>query len=99
LWQEERQLAAGWGVAISFCYCLKRHPGRRRNCVGRGRSQSGTGRAGITPKQLKNLLNRDGTDTLATIPNGIHAGLRREKCHGMFFFQAPGSGDGKRLFY
>jgi hypothetical protein len=52
-------------------------------------------------KQLKDLLNRDGADNLATLPNGIHSGLRREKCHGMFFyFQAPRSvGDGKRHFW
>ena len=52
-------------------------------------------------KQLKDLLNRDGADNLTTLPNGIHSGLRREKCHGMFFyFQAPRSvGDGKRHFW
>lgn len=51
-------------------------------------------------KQLKDLLNRDGTDTLTTLPNGIHSGLRREKCNGMFFyFQAPRSGEGKRHFW
>jgi superfamily II DNA or RNA helicase len=51
-------------------------------------------------KQLKDLLNRDGTDTLTTLPNGIHSGLRREKCYGMFFyFQAPRSGEGKRHFW
>ena len=41
-------------------------------------------------KQLKDLLNRDGASTLTSLPNGIHSGLRREKCYGMFFyFQAP----------
>lgn len=51
-------------------------------------------------KQLKDLLNRDGTDTLTTLPNGIHSGLRRAKCYGMFFyFQAPRSGEGKRHFW
>ncbi len=51
-------------------------------------------------KQLKDLLNRDGTNTLTTLPNGIHSGLRREKCYGMFFyFQAPRSGEGKRHFW
>jgi superfamily II DNA or RNA helicase len=51
-------------------------------------------------KQLKDLLNRGGADTLTTLPNGIHSGLRREKCHGMFFyFQAPRAGQGKRHFW
>src|SRR5439155_9370938 len=52
-------------------------------------------------KQLKELLNRDGANILTTLPNGIHSGLRREKCYGMFFyFQAPRSGgDGKRHFW
>jgi len=51
-------------------------------------------------KQLKDLLNRDGADTLTALPNGIHSGLRREKCYGMFFyFQAPRAGEGKRHFW
>lgn len=51
-------------------------------------------------KQLKDLLNRDGANALTALPNGIHSGLRREKCHGMFFyFQAPRSGEGKRHFW
>lgn len=52
-------------------------------------------------KQLKDLLNRDGANVLTTLPNGIHSGLRREKCNGIFFyFQAPRSGgDGKRHFW
>lgn len=52
-------------------------------------------------KQLKDLLNRDGANTLTTLPNGIHSGLRREKCYGMFFyFQAPrADGQGKRHFW
>ncbi len=52
-------------------------------------------------KQLKDLLNRDGASTLTALPNGIHSGLRREKCYGMFFyFQAPrSSGEGKRHFW
>lgn len=51
-------------------------------------------------KQLKDLLNRDGASTLTTLPNGIHSGLRRDKCYGMFFyFQAPRSGEGKRHFW
>jgi hypothetical protein len=51
-------------------------------------------------KQLKDLLNRDGANALTALPNGIHSGLRREKCCGMFFyFQAPRSGEGKRHFW
>jgi superfamily II DNA or RNA helicase len=52
-------------------------------------------------KQLRELLNRDGANVLTTLPNGIHSGLRRDNCYGMFFyFQAPRSdGLGKRHFW
>src|SRR5881227_71948 len=52
-------------------------------------------------KQLKDLLNRGGSDALTALPNGIHSGLRRERCRGMFFyFQAPRSdGLGRRHFW
>jgi hypothetical protein len=52
-------------------------------------------------KQLKDLLNRGGSDALTSLPNGIHAGLRREKCNGLFFYyQAPRSdGMGQRHFW
>lgn len=52
-------------------------------------------------KQLKDLLNRDGAERLTELPDGIHSGLRREKCYGMFFyFQAPRwDGQGKRHFW
>jgi superfamily II DNA or RNA helicase len=52
-------------------------------------------------KQLKDLLNRGGSDALISLPNGIHSGLRREKCNGMlFYFQAPRSdGMGKRHYW
>jgi superfamily II DNA or RNA helicase len=51
-------------------------------------------------KQLKDLLNRDGANMLTALPNGIHSGLRREKCYAMFFyFQGPRSGEGKRHFW
>src|SRR5947209_18011094 len=33
-------------------------------------------------KQLKDLLNRDGANVLTTLPNGIHSGLRRDRCYG-----------------
>ena len=37
---------------------------------------------------------------MTALPNGIHSGLRREKCYGMFFyFQAPRAGEGKRHFW
>ena len=43
-------------------------------------------------KQLKDMLNRGGSDSLSELPNEIHSGLRREKCNGLFFyFQAPRS--------
>ena len=47
------------------------------------------------------MLNRDGADQMIDLPNGIHSGLRREKCHGMFFyFQAPRTdGIGRRHFW
>jgi superfamily II DNA/RNA helicase len=52
-------------------------------------------------RDLKDMLNRDGADQMTDLPNGIHSGLRREKCHGMFFyFQAPRSdGIGLRHFW
>jgi superfamily II DNA or RNA helicase len=52
-------------------------------------------------RDLKDMLNRDGGDQIADLPNGIHSGLRREKCHGMFFyFQAPrADGIGLRHFW
>jgi len=52
-------------------------------------------------KQLRELLGREGKDNLIDLPNGIHSGLRRENCYGMFFyFQAPRpDGSGKRHFW
>ena len=52
-------------------------------------------------KHLKDQLGREGKDRLDELPNGIHSGLRREKCHGMFFyFQAPrADGEGKRHYW
>lgn len=52
-------------------------------------------------KQLKELLNREGKDALVELPDGIHSGLRWDKCYGMFFyFQAPRpDGIGKRHFW
>src|SRR5881227_984774 len=41
-------------------------------------------------KQLKELLGQGSQEALEALPNGIHSGLRREGCSGMFFyFQAP----------
>jgi hypothetical protein len=52
-------------------------------------------------KHLKEMLNQEAGDSVADLPLGIHSGLRRQKCHGMFFyFQAPRStGEGKRHFW
>jgi hypothetical protein len=52
-------------------------------------------------KQLKELLGREGFQSVADLPLGIHSGLRREKCNGIFFyFQAPRrDGPGKRHFW
>ena len=52
-------------------------------------------------KNLKELLNREGGESVAELPNGIHSGLRRRACYGMFFyFQAPrSSGEGRRHFW
>lgn len=52
-------------------------------------------------KHLKEMLHRDGGEAIGEIPNGIHSGLRREKCFGMFFyFQAPRTvGEGRRHFW
>jgi len=52
-------------------------------------------------KHLKEMLHRDGGEAIAELPNGIHSGLRREKCHGVFFyFQAPRTtGEGRRHFW
>ena len=52
-------------------------------------------------KHLKEVLNREGGDLIAELPHGIHSGLRRTKCNGMFFyFQAPRmTGEGRRHFW
>jgi superfamily II DNA or RNA helicase len=52
-------------------------------------------------KHLKTMMNQEAGASAADLPNGIHSGLRRNKCHGMFFyFQAPRpSGDGHRHFW
>ncbi|HUS48450.1 MAG TPA: helicase-related protein, partial [Phycisphaerae bacterium] len=52
-------------------------------------------------KQLKELMGREGAEKIVDLPDGIHSGLRRTKCNGMFFyFQAPRpSGEGQRHFW
>jgi SNF2 family DNA or RNA helicase len=52
-------------------------------------------------KHLKEVLNKEAGESIADLPHGIHSGLRRDKCHGMFFyFQAPRTaGEGKRHFW
>jgi hypothetical protein len=52
-------------------------------------------------KHLKEVLHREGGESVADLPNGIHSGLRRQQCCGMFFyFQAPRTtGEGRRHFW
>jgi superfamily II DNA or RNA helicase len=52
----------------------------------------------ILLKHLKEMLGQGTDEALEALPNGIHSGLRRDKCNGMFFyFQAPrADGLGKR---
>jgi SNF2 family DNA or RNA helicase len=52
-------------------------------------------------KHLKEVLNREGGENIAELHNGIHSGLRRQTCYGMFFyFQAPRTtGEGRRHFW
>jgi hypothetical protein len=37
-------------------------------------------------QQLRQMLNRQGMNAALHLPDGIHSGLRREKCNGMFFY-------------
>jgi superfamily II DNA or RNA helicase len=52
-------------------------------------------------KHLKEMLNQQSAEALEELPNGIHSGLRRPKCNGMFFyFQAPrAGGQGRRQLW
>jgi SNF2 family DNA or RNA helicase len=52
-------------------------------------------------KHLKEVLHKQAGESIADLPHGIHSGLRRDKCYGMFFyFQAPRiTGEGKRHFW
>ena len=52
-------------------------------------------------KELKEKLASEGGDQIIDLPHGIHSGLRRSKCNGMFFyFQAPRpSGEGRRHYW
>ena len=76
------------------------HPERGRRGAGRGRGAGGTGRAGNAAQATEGPAQPGrGQDTLTTLPNGIHSGLRREKCYGMFFyFQAPRA-DGRQAAF
>ncbi|NQT13268.1 MAG: SWF/SNF helicase family protein [Planctomycetes bacterium] len=87
------------------------HP-RTFNTLRRIRDEDGTvlddeeGRAELAGpelllKHLKEVLHKEGGETVADLPNGIHSGLRRQRCYGMFFyFQAPRlTGEGKRHFW
>lgn len=55
----------------------------------------------ILLKHLKEMLHREGGDSIADLPLGVHSGLRRDGCRGMFFyFRAPrATGDGHRHFW
>jgi superfamily II DNA or RNA helicase len=52
-------------------------------------------------KQLKDMLNKEGSREAVNLPDGIHSGLRRQNVHGMFFyFKAPrADGDGFRHYW
>lgn len=52
-------------------------------------------------KHLKEMLHRDGGEAVGGLPNGIHSGLRRDKCYGMFFYfqAARTTGEGRRHFW
>ncbi len=51
-------------------------------------------------KQLREMLNRQGLDSALDLPDGIHSGLRRERCDGMFFhFKAALPDRGHRHFW
>jgi SNF2 family DNA or RNA helicase len=52
-------------------------------------------------KHLKELLDQQSPQALEDLPNGIHSGLRRNGCNGLFFyFQAPrADGQGQRHFW
>jgi hypothetical protein len=52
-------------------------------------------------RDLKDMLNKSGAGQMTDLPNGIHSGMKRDRCYGMFFyFQAPRSdGEGKRHFW
>ncbi|MBW3539976.1 MAG: helicase [Planctomycetes bacterium] len=52
-------------------------------------------------KHLKEMLGREAGESVADLPNGIHSGLRRQDCYGIFFyFQAPRpGGEGRRHFW
>ncbi len=49
-------------------------------------------------RTAQRAINQGPAEALEELPNGIHSGLRREKCNGMFFyFQAPrADGQGRR---
>lgn len=52
-------------------------------------------------QHLKNFIKSEGIEKLENLPDGIHSGLRREGCKGVFFyFTAEVEGDsGKRHFW
>lgn len=51
-------------------------------------------------KSLREMLNREGSQAVVDLPDGIHSGLRRGKHNGMFFhFRAPRSDGTHRHFW
>jgi len=51
-------------------------------------------------QQLHELLGSEGQEPLLELPDGIHSGLAREKCKGIFFyFQAPEPGGVGKLHF
>jgi len=50
-------------------------------------------------QSVRNLLNAGGDAMLASLPNGIHSGLRRERARGVFFYFQTGEGTAKQHFW
>src|SRR5437016_152223 len=50
-------------------------------------------------QELRQLLKAGGDEMLATLPDGIHSGLRRERSGGVFFYFQSGEGEGKQHFW
>ena len=99
-WIARCQRAGGGGSPEDVQYPTA-NPGRGRRGAGRRRSPAELAGPEMLLRNLKALLNRQGAESIADLPKGIHSGLRRNNCHGMFFyFQAPRTtGEGRRHFW